>query len=46
MPVPFTVCGPAVKHGDATAYSEKAAAGKPFITAESLFETFIRGTFK
>ena len=46
MPVPFTVCGPAVKHGDADAYSEKAAAGKPFITAESLFETFIKGTFK
>jgi 2,3-bisphosphoglycerate-independent phosphoglycerate mutase len=45
MPVPFAVCGPAVKHGDAVVYSEKTAADKPIISAVSLFETFINGTF-
>jgi proposed homoserine kinase len=45
MPVPFAVCGPDVKHGDAIVYSEKAAADKPVLSAVALFETFINGRF-
>jgi 2,3-bisphosphoglycerate-independent phosphoglycerate mutase len=45
MPVPFAVCGPGVKNGDAAVYSEKTAAGSPVISAVALFETFINGVF-
>ena len=45
MPVPFAVCGPGVKNGDAAVYSEKTAAGSPVISAMALFETFINGVF-
>jgi 2,3-bisphosphoglycerate-independent phosphoglycerate mutase len=46
MPVPFAVCGPSVNRGSAAFYSEKAAADKPFMTAVSLFDTFINGVFQ
>jgi 2,3-bisphosphoglycerate-independent phosphoglycerate mutase len=42
-PVPFALCGPGIPSGDAMAYSEKAAAGKPVISAVDLFEQFIKG---
>jgi 2,3-bisphosphoglycerate-independent phosphoglycerate mutase len=45
MPVPFAVCGPDVKHGVSTVYSEKAAAGLPIISAMDLFDRFINGVF-
>ena len=42
-PVPFTACGPGIRPDGGTAYSEKAAAEKPVIVAEKLFEAFING---
>lgn len=45
MPVPFAVVGPGVGRGDTVLYSEKAAASKPVISAVSLFDAFINGTF-
>jgi 2,3-bisphosphoglycerate-independent phosphoglycerate mutase len=42
-PVPFAMCGPGIVPDGATAYSEKAAATRPLLTAARLFETFIRG---
>jgi 2,3-bisphosphoglycerate-independent phosphoglycerate mutase len=44
-PVPFAMCGPGIIGGDALVYSEKAAAGKPIISAVDLFEQFIKGQF-
>ena len=45
MPVPFVVCGDRVDPDGGLSYCEKAAQGKRTHTGESLFETFIRGTF-
>ena len=42
-PVPFTMCGPGIPSDDAIGYSEKAAEGKPLISAVDLFEQFIKG---
>jgi hypothetical protein len=42
-PVPYAMCGKGIAPGSAHAYSEKAAAGSPLVTAVDLFESFIKG---
>ncbi len=41
--VPFAMCGPGIIPEGVRAYSEKAASGKPLISAANLFESFIKG---
>jgi 2,3-bisphosphoglycerate-independent phosphoglycerate mutase len=43
FPVPFTACGPGIKSDGGISYSEKAAADKAPMAAETLFTSFIKG---